>query len=414
MSDYSTVSSDEEENTKQQPEEAPTTIADDIVVTKYKMAAEITNRILKEIVEKCVAGASAKDICEHGDKRILEETGKVFKKEKNMKKGLSFPTCISANNCICHFSPLKSETDYELKDGDLVKIDLGCHVDGFIAVAAHTTVVGASKEKKVTGRKADAILGAYFAAEAALRLVKPDSNNNQVTEIIDKVAESYKSKPVEGMLSYQLEKDIIDGEKHIIQNPTEMQKKDGCVKCEFKLHEVYALDVLVSTGDGKPRPSELRTTVYKKKNIIYQLKMKTSRQFLNEVEKRFALMPFSLRLFEDEKMARLGVIECVKHDLVEPYPIYFEKEGEFVAEFKYTVLIMPNGTTKITGLPIDLEMFETENKITDESINALLSKSTSLKSQRKKKKKQAKKTDGSKPAAAGKADNDDDADEEDE
>ncbi len=44
MSDYSTVSSDEEENTKQQPEEAPTTIADDIVVTKYKMAAEITNR----------------------------------------------------------------------------------------------------------------------------------------------------------------------------------------------------------------------------------------------------------------------------------------------------------------------------------------------------------------------------------
>ncbi len=132
----------------------------------------------------------------------------------------------------------------------------------------------------------------------------------------------------------------------------------------------------------------------------------------------------------------MGVIECVKHDLVEPYPIYFEKEGEFVAEFKYTVLIMPNGTTKITGLPIDLEMFETENKITDESINvscplfvevvlildqfaffcskALLSKSTSLKSQRKKKKKQAKKTDGSKPAAAGKADNDDDADEEDE
>ncbi len=78
--------------------------------------------VLKEIVEKCVAGASAKDICEHGDNRILEETGKVFKKEKNMKKGLSFPTCISANNCICHFSPLKSETDYELKDGDLVKM----------------------------------------------------------------------------------------------------------------------------------------------------------------------------------------------------------------------------------------------------------------------------------------------------
>ena len=68
-------------------------------------------------------------------------------------------------------------------------------------------------------------------------------------------------------------------------------------------------------------------------------------------------------------MARLGVIECAKQDLVEPYPVYYEKEGEFVAEFKYTVLLLPNGTIKITGLPLDLEIFETENKITDESIN---------------------------------------------
>lgn len=45
----------------------------------------------------------------------------------------------------------------------------------------------------------------------------------------------------------------------------------------------------------KPRPSEVRTTVYKKKDIIYQLKMKASRTFLNEVEKKFSLMPFTLR-----------------------------------------------------------------------------------------------------------------------
>ena len=102
--------------------------------------------------------------------------------------------------------------------------DLGCHVDGFIAVVAHTIVIGASKDKKATGRKADAVLAAYYAAEAALRYLKPGSNNYQVTETIDKIADSYKCKPVEGMLSYQLEKDIIDGTKRIIQNPTELQK----------------------------------------------------------------------------------------------------------------------------------------------------------------------------------------------
>jgi hypothetical protein len=51
----------------------------------------------------------------------------------------------------------------------------------------------------------------------------------------------------------------------------------------------------VSTGDGKPKESEVRTTVYKKKDIIYQLRMKTSRAFLSEAEKRSGLMPFTLR-----------------------------------------------------------------------------------------------------------------------
>lgn len=66
-----------------------------------------------------------------------------------MKKGIAFPTCISVNNCVCHFSPLRSEADLKLTDGDVVKIDLGAHIDGFIAVAAHTVIVGASKDTKV-------------------------------------------------------------------------------------------------------------------------------------------------------------------------------------------------------------------------------------------------------------------------
>lgn len=401
MADDAHTAADETE------EQQKTTIAEDLVVTKYKMASEITNRALKELMDKCIVGASVLQLCEGSDNKILEETGKVYKKEKNLKKGPAFPTCISVNNCICHFSPLKSDPDYILKDGDLVKIDLGCHLDGFIAVAAHTFVVGASKDKKVSGRKADVILAAYNAAEAALRLLKPGSSNYQITETIDKISESYKCKPVEGMLSYQLEKDIIDGPKRIIQNPTEFQKKEGCEKTEFAVHEVYALDVLVSTGEGKPKEGDTRTTVYKKKDIIYQLKMKTSRAFLSEAEKKYGLMPFTLRSFEDEKKARLGVIECANHDLMEPYPVYYEREGEFVAEFKFTVLIMPNNTMKITGLPVDLEVYQSENQILDENIKKLLS--LSLVTKKKNKKKTAGKKDG---AAAGKDEEEDEKEEE--
>ena len=67
----------------------------------------------------------------------------------------------------------------------------------------------------------------------------------------------------------------------------------------------------------------------------------------------------------------MGVIECAKHDLMEPYPVYFEKEGEYVAEFKFTVLLMPNGTMKISGIPLDVDSYQTENSITDEAIKVV-------------------------------------------
>ena len=78
--------------------------------------------VIQGVIAKCVAGASVRELCTLGDKLLLEETVKVFKKEKELKKGIAFPTCLSINNCVCHFSPLASDTDVELKDGDVVKM----------------------------------------------------------------------------------------------------------------------------------------------------------------------------------------------------------------------------------------------------------------------------------------------------
>lgn len=129
--------------------------------------------ILKETIALCAPGASVREICSKADQRMEEETGKAFKKDKKVLKGIAFPCCVSVNSCICHYSPLNSEADVTLKDGDMVKLDLGAHIDGFIAVVAHTLVVGASKENKVKGRMADCLMAAHLASEAALRLVKP-------------------------------------------------------------------------------------------------------------------------------------------------------------------------------------------------------------------------------------------------
>ncbi|KAB0802434.1 hypothetical protein PPYR_04620 [Photinus pyralis] len=368
---------------KDAPEE---TIAEDLVVTKYKMTGQIVNRVLKQVIDKCVPGASVREICEFGDNLLLEETNKIFKKEKELKKGIAFPTCVSVNNCICHFSPMPSEPDYTLKEEDLAKVDLGAHLDGYIAVVAHTIVVGSSSGSKITGRKADVVLAAQYASQAALRLLRPGNDTYAITDAVTKVAKSFKCKPVEGMLSHQLKHFKIDGEKTIIQNPNEAQRKEH-EKFEFDKHEVYAMDVLVSSGDGVGKEGATRVAIYKKTDEIYQLKLKASRTFFSEVRQKYGSMPFNLRTFQEETKAKLAVVECVSHKLIEPFQVLYEKAGEYVAHFKFTALLMPNGTHQITGLPFDASMYQSEHSVDDPEMKALLTSSANPKAGKKKKKK---------------------------
>ena len=71
---------------------------------------------------------------------------------------------------------------------------------------------------------------------------------------------------------------------------------------------MYAVDVAMSTGEGKPRASgTLRNTIFKRNvEANYKLKMKNSRYLLSEVDKKFPTLPFTLAHFEDERAAKMG------------------------------------------------------------------------------------------------------------
>ena len=96
------------------------------------------------------------------------------------------------------------------------------------------------------------------------------------------------------MLSHQLEQNRIDGEKTIIQNPSEAQRKEHD-KFDFSVHEVYAVDVLISSGEGLGRERDAKITIYKKTDDTYMLKMKTSREFYSKVRSRAPFhLPFTI------------------------------------------------------------------------------------------------------------------------
>jgi methionine aminopeptidase len=82
------------------------------------------------------------------------------KKAKKLERGIAFPACVSVNHICGHYSPLKEESRV-LNEGDVAKIDLGSHIDGYVALAAYTIVVRKSRDEKVSGRKGDVIHAAY-------------------------------------------------------------------------------------------------------------------------------------------------------------------------------------------------------------------------------------------------------------
>lgn len=358
------------------------------VVTKYRTAGDIANKVLAKLISDVKPGVKAVDLCAAGDAFIEAETGKIYNNKKTAEgkpipKGIAFPTCISVNSCVGHYSPLLSTTSVELGEGDVVKIDLGVHVDGYIATVASTAYCTANADTPATGRKADVMQAAYVAAECAQRMYKEGATNYEITEMISKIADTYKCNAVEGVLSHQMKKHVIDANKVMINKPTSEQQ---VAEAKIEKDDVFAIDIVMSTGDGKPRPGDDRTTVYKRNlEEKYALKMKASRQFFSEVNAKFPTMPFTLRAGE-EKVWRLGVTECVKHDLFIEYPVLFDKPDEFVAQYKFTVLLLPSGNAaRITTGPAPSAKSEFE--VEDEGLKELLAQSTEKKKKTKKKKK---------------------------
>merc|ERR1711981_1153114 len=321
------------------------------VLAKYRLAAEIANRTLKMLMEQCKVGMKILDLCELGDRTIVEECAKVHNKGKAKveakDKGVAFPTCISVNEIAGHNSPpLGDETT--LADGDLVKIDLSVHIDGWIASVAHTLCVAEDPAAPIEGRKGAVVMAAAVAAEGLFAALKPGVSNASLPPIFENAAKAFGVNVVEGVLSHQTKRFVIDGNKVIISKvvPGEQTVDEDT----FEVNDVLAVDIVMSTGEGKPREvDEKKQMVFKRAvDQNYNLKMKVSREIFSKIIGDHPTLPFSLRQYEDSR-ARLGMKECLEHRLFHTYPVLEEKEGEFVAQMKFTVMITEEGTQRVTG-----------------------------------------------------------------
>lgn len=403
MSDDPSTSS-AESVVEEKKEEEISDLSNSDVCTKYQEASKIVNLALKGLVSQCVPGAQVLDLCKFGATIIDTSSSKLYTKKVKgvaVEKGVAFPVCISVNDVICNNSPLGSDEMEPIKTGDIIKIDLGCHIDGYISVAAHTLIVPESPDAnlKVDGEDiGNVAVAAYNAMVVAAASIKAGAKNTEVTKVVNRVATAYGVNAISSVRMHQMKRFVIDGVKEVaLKEPTPDEIEAGDEKvdeCTFEQSEVYAVDVAMSTGEGKPRPSGvLRTTVFKRNvEANYRLKMKNSRYLLSEVDKKFPTLPFTLAHFDDERAAKMGVTECVSHGLLTPYPVLHEQKDAKVAHFKCTVLLLPSGTSRVTGLELP-EYFKTEKKPDEETqkllteLEAIAAKKAKKKAAKKKKKK---------------------------
>lgn len=355
------------------------TLSNPDTLTKYKTAAQISEKVLAEVSKLCVAGEKIVTICEKGDKLIEEELAKVYRGKKVTKgrclcssnspgsyhpsdelltwfqtSGFSHPTTVSPTSFVTPYTPLTSdenEASVELQAGEPVKIQLGAQIDGFGSIVCDTILVGKSEEV-ISGKPADLLLATYYANELLLRLMVPPGllatgtdqekakaaaakppSQAKITSLLETVVKAYDCNLVESTTSWLFDRNEIEGKKKIVIAPGEGTKGEGVPE----IGEVWGVEMGVSLGTGKVKQLEQRATLHRRTLQTYGLKRPTSRKILSEVQKKFGTFPFSLRQLDDERDAKSGVVECVRGNVFRQYEVVGDKDGAPVARLLTTI-----------------------------------------------------------------------------
>ena len=109
-------------------------------IEKMAQGGRILGGILSHLKKKAQEGVTTREIDEEAEKEILKSGGQPsFKMVPNYR----FSTCLCVNEEVVHGLP----SDYHLKRGDLLGIDIGLFYQGFHTDMAQTIIIG---EKSLT------------------------------------------------------------------------------------------------------------------------------------------------------------------------------------------------------------------------------------------------------------------------
>ncbi len=264
---------------------------------------------------------------------LLELAREIEKKTASLKAKMAFPPNLSLNQIAAHYTP-KFNAQTALKEGDVLKIDIGANIDGFLSDTAATVIVG-QKEN-------DLAKAARGALEDAIKIVKPGMKIDELSSAIENRIKSSGFSPIVNLGGHGISRyEIHEGEfiANSVTNSGRALRDEG----------VVAIEPFATTGGGYVvDSSEVQILMLQQQKPI---RSKLGREILGFIDKEYKSLPFAKRWIAEKfgAFAELEMKGLVASGALYEFNVLKEKDNGLVSQFEHTVLF-DKGEAVITTL----------------------------------------------------------------
>jgi len=287
------------------------------IYEQYRKAGRVLGKALSAGAKMVKEGVRYLDVAEEIERIISSEAG------------LSFPVNISVNEVAAHYTPSLNDS-LKFKKGDVVKIDAGSHVNGYIGDSALTVEVGSNENEHI-------IKASEEALQEAIEIVRAGVSIAEIGETIEKKIKSYGLRPVKNLQGHSLERYNLHAGLSIpnVSNNNGRKLKEG---------EVIAIEPFATNGGGY--------VVDRENGNIYLLKSRAKGRIADEMRKKFDGLPFASRWMEGivgwDKV-NMTLAFMLRRRTVYAYKKLVEVDGGIVAQTEHTLLVKKDGCEVLTS-----------------------------------------------------------------
>jgi len=295
-----------------------------MVFDDYIKAGKIAGEVRENVRKTNWIGKTVFEICEYVEGEIKTRGAKC-----------AFPVNTSINEVAAHYTAEPND-DLTIKDDDLVKIDLGAQINGYIADTAVTVCYNPEFDNLVQA--------AEQSLDNAMSMIKVGIKSSDVGRMIEKTIKQMGFLPIANLSGHSLDQYTIHAGKSV-------PNIWSIGSFTFDENQAFACEPFVTTGEGLGFVHEGKI-----KNIFAlssrkKTKNKEADKMLDYIWQNFNLLPFALRWLTkewEEKEARVLLEILVKKKAVHAYPVLVEGNGQRVTQAEHTFIPNESGVTITT------------------------------------------------------------------